>query len=424
MSNLRFQVSCMSFVSHPRIIPDRVEERRYQTAMVEGCLGCNTLVILPTGLGKTVVALRVAAEYLKTGKVLILAPTKPLVDQHSRFFSEMLAGTVVSVMTGAMKPESRAELVEASDVVISTPQCVANDLESSRYNLDDFSLVIYDEAHRGVGNYSYVTVAEYCWSGMRSIGMTASPGSDYERIKEVCGNLDLRRIDIKSDDDPDVSPYVFDTYVNRIEVNIPPDLVKVSAILRAMLDRYTDELISLGLMDRGWPASTKHMLMIGSKLRTRIAYGDKSPVIFKGLSLQAVCIKLLHAISMAETQGMTVLRIYLDKLVAGFEFQFSGTEIVHQQVGVLDRDVQQAGFSGGAVMGCCGFVQVAAVVQFVAEVRVFYPALFTDPLVQVGRIRIDGAGRVQVSVGLLRPADVIDERVQVGFQFLVRMRLE
>ncbi len=316
MSNLRFQVSCMSFVSHPRIIPDRVEERRYQTAMVEGCLGCNTLVILPTGLGKTVVALRVAAEYLKTGKVLILAPTKPLVDQHSRFFSEMLAGTVVSVMTGAMKPESRAELVEASDVVISTPQCVANDLESSRYNLDDFSLVIYDEAHRGVGNYSYVTVAEYCWSGMRSIGMTASPGSDYERIKEVCGNLDLRRIDIKSDDDPDVSPYVFDTYVNRIEVNIPPDLVKVSAILRAMLDRYTDELISLGLMDRGWPASTKHMLMIGSKLQTRIAHGEKSPVIFKGLSLQAVCIKLLHAISMAETQGMTVLRIYLDKLVA------------------------------------------------------------------------------------------------------------
>ncbi|MBR4225888.1 MAG: DEAD/DEAH box helicase family protein [Candidatus Methanomethylophilaceae archaeon] len=305
----------MSFVSHPRIIPDRVEERKYQTAMVQGCLGCNTLVILPTGLGKTVVALRVAAEFLSAGKVLILAPTKPLVDQHSRFFSEMLSGTVVSVMTGAMKPQSRAELVEASDVVISTPQCVANDLESARYDLDGFSLVIYDEAHRGVGNYSYVTVAEHCWSGMRSVGMTASPGSDYERIKEVCCNLDLRRIDIKSDDDPDVSPYVFDTYVNRIEVNIPPDLVKVSAILRAMLDRYTEELISLGLMDRGWPASTKHMLMIGASLQTRISHGERSPVVFKGLSLQAVCIKLLHAINMAETQGMTALRIYMDKLV-------------------------------------------------------------------------------------------------------------
>ena len=309
----------MSFVSHPRIVPDRVEERRYQTAMVQGCLGCNTLVILPTGLGKTVVALRVAAEYLSRGKVLILAPTKPLVDQHSRFFSEMLVDASVAVMTGAMKPESRARAVEESDVVISTPQCVANDLESERYGLDGVSLVIYDEAHRGVGNYSYVTVAEHCGGRTRSVGMTASPGSDYERIKEVCENLDLRRIDIRSDDDPDVSPYVFDTYVNRVEVSIPPDLAKVSAILKAMLDRYTEKLINLGMMERGWPASTKHMLMIGAKLQTRMAHGEKSAAIFKGLSLQAVCIKLLHAIGMVETQGMTALRIYLDKLVAESE---------------------------------------------------------------------------------------------------------
>ncbi len=306
----------MSFVDHPRIALDKVEERSYQTSMVKGCVGCNTLVILPTGLGKTVVALRVAAEFLSSGKVLLLAPTKPLADQHGQFFKEMLVGTTVAIMTGAMKPESRAETVAKSDVVISTPQCVANDLEAGRYDIDAFSLVIYDEAHRGTGGYAYTTVADHCRSGTRSVGMTASPGSDYERIKEVCENLDLRRIDIRSDDDPDVSPYVHDTYVNRIEVNIPPDLVKVSAILRSMLDRYVDEMIGLGLMDRGWPASTKHMLMIGAKLQARMSHGEKSPIVFKGLSLQAVCIKLLHAITMAETQGMTALRIYLDKLIA------------------------------------------------------------------------------------------------------------
>ena len=306
----------MNFVDHPRILPGKVEERAYQTNMVDGCLRCNTLVILPTGLGKTVVALRIAAEYLSYGKVLILAPTKPLTDQHSGFFSEMLAGTSVSVMTGSMKPETRASVIDSSDVVISTPQCVANDLESGRYSLEGFSLVIYDEAHRGVGNYSYTTVAKYCSAEMRSVGMTASPGSNYERIREVCENLNLRRIDIRSDDDPDVAPYVFDTYVNRIEVNIPPDLAKISSLLKQMLDRYVDELVSLGLMDRGWPASTKHMLSIGNTLQTRISRGEKSPVVFKGLSLQAICIKLLHAVNMAETQGMTALRIYLDKLVS------------------------------------------------------------------------------------------------------------
>ena len=317
----------MRFVDHPRIALDKVEERGYQTSMVDGCVGCNTLVILPTGLGKTVVALRVAAEFLSSGKVLLLAPTKPLVDQHSRFFSEMLVGTTLAVMTGTMKPESRAEAVASSDVVISTPQCVANDLEAGRYDIDAFSLVIYDEAHRGTGNYSYVTVAGYCKKGTRSVGMTASPGSSYERIKEVCENLDLRRIDIRSDDDPDVSPYVHDTYVNRIEVNIPPDLVKASAILRSMLDRYVEEMIGLGLMDRGWPASTKHMLTIGAKLQTRAAHGDKSPIVFKGLSLQAVCIKLLHAITMAETQGMTAVRIYLDKLIAESRSESGGKAV-------------------------------------------------------------------------------------------------
>ncbi|MBR4226892.1 MAG: ATP-dependent RNA helicase, partial [Candidatus Methanomethylophilaceae archaeon] len=62
--------------------------------------------------------------------------------------------------------------------------------------------MIYDEAHRGTGGYAYTTVADHCRSGTRSVGMTASPGSDYERIREVCENLDLRRIDIRSDDDP------------------------------------------------------------------------------------------------------------------------------------------------------------------------------------------------------------------------------
>ena len=83
----------MSFVSHPRIIPDRIEKGRYQTAMAPRCLGCNTLVILPTGFGKTVVVLKVAIEFLGGREILTMVPTEPLVDQRIRFFSEMLFGT-------------------------------------------------------------------------------------------------------------------------------------------------------------------------------------------------------------------------------------------------------------------------------------------------------------------------------------------
>jgi ERCC4-related helicase len=303
----------MATVSHPRIVPDMIEERRYQTTMAKGCAGTSSLIILPTGLGKTIVAVLTAADVLDNGgKVLVLAPTKPLVDQHSTTMSTLLKGADVGVMNGNMNPDKRHLIIEGNDVVISTPQCVANDLESGRYGLDDVDLVIYDEAHRAVGSYAYVTVASH-YSG-RALGMTASPGSDPKKIEEVCNNLGLRRIDLRSEDDPDVSPYVHDIYINRIEVNMPQDLVDVVALLKRILDHYVKELTQLGLLEPNWPASTKHMLVVGQNLQRRLANGQKTAIVFRGLTVQAICMKILHAVNLAETQGMSSLRTYLLKL--------------------------------------------------------------------------------------------------------------
>ncbi|MBR2255526.1 MAG: DEAD/DEAH box helicase family protein, partial [Candidatus Methanomethylophilaceae archaeon] len=304
----------MEFVEHPNIAPGILEKRSYQTNMANGCLRKNSLVILPTGLGKTVIAVRVAAEYVDSGKVLVLAPTKPLVDQHSDFFRTMMPSFKTSTVNGNMRPDLRKKVIEESDVVVSTPQCISNDLQNECYDLSPFSLIIYDEAHRGTGNYAYVEVAHHRVPGTRSVGMTASPGSDMDRIEEVCRNLDLYRIDIRSDYDPDVSPYVHDTYINRIEVNLPDDLSDIVALLKVMLDRFNEELISLHLTTRDWPPSVKHMNQISRGLQARLAKGEKSGVLFRGMTLQSICIKILHALSLAETQGMTALRNYLNKL--------------------------------------------------------------------------------------------------------------
>ncbi|MDY0293528.1 MAG: helicase-related protein [Candidatus Methanomethylophilaceae archaeon] len=304
----------MAFVSHPRILPERIEERRYQMSMALTCLEQNTLLILPTGLGKTVVALYVAAETLdKGGKVLMLAPTKPLVDQHRSTMSEMLEGADIAAMNGNMRPETRRKVIMENDVIVSTPQAVANDLEAGRYGLDGIGLIVFDEAHRGVGNYAYVTVAAHN-PGCRTMGMTASPGSDPEKIKEVCRNLGLTHIELRSEDDPDVSPYVHDVYINRVEVNMPKDLTDVIGLLRSMLDQYVRELTQLRLMDPNWPASTKHLLVVGQNLQARLSRGQKTPTVFRGLTVQAVCMKLMHALNLAETQGMSSLRAYLEKL--------------------------------------------------------------------------------------------------------------
>ena len=305
----------MGYISHPRIVPDKVEERKYQITLARDCLNVNTLVVLPTGLGKTIIALNTAVSVLdKKKKVLLMAPTKPLVEQHAFVFSGLLLNTKIGVMNGLMKAETRKKIVEENDLIISTPQCIANDLEKKMYGMKDFGLVIYDEAHRGTGNYSYVTVAEHCTPANRAMGLTASPGSDIKKVEEVCRNLGFRKIAVRTEDDPDVAPYIHDTYIKRIEVNMPKELLEITDILKKLLDHYFTELCDLRLTTENWPASMTHMLMIGESVQKRLKRGERSLTLYRGLTVQSVCIKILHAINLAETQGMSSLRSYMSKL--------------------------------------------------------------------------------------------------------------
>ena len=159
-----------------------IEERTYQRNIANDCLKENTLVIIPTGLGKTIIAMIVAAHILEKGKkVLILAPTKPLVEQHYSTYSRFMNDVKIGTMNGLMAPEKRAKIIEGNDLIVCTPQVVDNDLQNERYSLRDFGLIVFDEAHRAVGGYSYVNIASYYHSGL-TLGMTASPGSDLNKM--------------------------------------------------------------------------------------------------------------------------------------------------------------------------------------------------------------------------------------------------
>ena len=74
------------------IKPHSLELRQYQSNIVKSAEKDNTLVVLPTGLGKTIIALVLIAKQLKKDncKILFLAPTKPLVTQHIQFLRKYL----------------------------------------------------------------------------------------------------------------------------------------------------------------------------------------------------------------------------------------------------------------------------------------------------------------------------------------------
>jgi len=121
----------MQFVSHPWINPNTIENRAYQESVVKTALTANTLCVLPTGLGKTSVAALVAAERLSKnmkGKVLFLAPTRPLVNQHKMNFERFLKlGVELAVITGETKAEERFKIYKENDIIFATPQCVTGD---------------------------------------------------------------------------------------------------------------------------------------------------------------------------------------------------------------------------------------------------------------------------------------------------------
>ena len=223
------------FVDHPLVRREAIEERDYQRNIAESCLKRSTLVVLPTGMGKTVIAARVIAEVLRSrgGTILFLAPTKPLVEQHAAFLKDVLIldADRIAVFTGEVTaPDERELLWRESKIVASTPQVIRNDLRQGRIDLEGVSLIVFDEAHRSVGNYAYVDVAAAYKENPAGLvlGMTASPGNQAETILEVCGNLGIgiEAVEIRVEDDADVVEYVQD--VDVVKVFVEPTEVSSS----------------------------------------------------------------------------------------------------------------------------------------------------------------------------------------------------
>jgi len=318
----------MSCISHPLIKPDTIESREYQLSIAMGALDANTMVILPTGLGKTAVALLVAASrlYNEGGRVLMLAPTKPLVEQHLRFFERYLLvkshqGSELSpfvMFTGEAPPGERTEDWNRATVILATPQVVKNDLIAGRYTLKDVTLLIVDECHRAVGNYAYVFLAQRYLATAdkpRILAMTASPGGVQEKVQDVCMNLGIVHIENRTENDPDVRPYVFERDLDYISIDLPPDLKTAITVINALIEERLALLASLHFtVPKREKLTMKALNEINAQIQQRIA--NRDPVAYSAASLYAACMKLKHAITLAESQGSEVLKGYLAKLVA------------------------------------------------------------------------------------------------------------
>ncbi|MCJ2532616.1 MAG: DEAD/DEAH box helicase family protein [Candidatus Thermoplasmatota archaeon] len=306
------------FLEHDLITPSSIEFREYQSNIAHAALDESTLVVLPTGMGKTIVALFVIAEVLKSkrGRVLFMAPTKPLVEQHAKFLRENLVGHEPVVFTGEVAPEERKSLWTSGRLIVSTPQVVANDLGSDIVDISEIDLIVFDEAHRAAGDYAYVTIGKaFMERGGLALGMTASPGSDVSKIAEVCENLGITWVEIRSESDDDVVEYIQQVKTEFIGVGMQEGMSEIVSLLKKILDEQVAKLRAAGLLDPKKPITTRDLLAVGATIRAQLDSGKKSYNLFSTASVQALAMKVNHGIELAETQGRGALENYLDKQV-------------------------------------------------------------------------------------------------------------
>ncbi len=308
-----------SFLEHPLLKPQTVDKRLFQLDLAANALKASSLIVVPTGLGKTVIALMVLLARLDKGKVLFLAPTKPLVEQHATFLRRVLKDEdIVAMMTGEIMPEKRVVSWKGARIVTSTPQVIENDLLSRRIDLKDVSLVIFDEAHRAVGNYAYVYIAErYIREATNPLvlGITASPGSQSEKIAEICTNLAIEKVQTRTENDSDVAPFVHLREIEWVKLTVPKELLDIRTAIEDVLKSRIDDLNNLAISPaRIDPrASKKELLGLQAQLMSS-AQREADQATFKGISLLAEVLKLHHAIELAETQGTDALVSYFQRL--------------------------------------------------------------------------------------------------------------
>ena len=306
--------------ANPLLRFDAVERRSYQEAIARNALRVSTLVCLPTGLGKSIVAAYVAAGQLvkyPEKSVVMLAPTKPLVLQHFKTFQKLLNLDSSSMvwLTGEIGPDERVDSWKKR-LVFSTPQVFTNDLLTGKIFLDTFSLVIFDEAHRAVGDYPYVFIADRYATveDHLMLGLTASPGSSKEDVDEICKNLHLKWVEARSIQSEDVRPYVGGIDVNWMTIQLPQIFYDVKRELESFLRDKLRTIRDHGYLESAAMDRVRLRDVLGARQRilNDVAGGNRDAKVYLGYVYAAV--HAVRAIELLETQGFPALKDHLDGL--------------------------------------------------------------------------------------------------------------
>lgn len=224
--------------------------RDYQFSIVKNGLFNNTLVALPTGLGKTFIAATVMLNYFrwtKTAKIIFVAPTKPLAAQQVEACMNVagIPRSQATLLTGEISPALREGEWDKRRLFFMTPQTLQNDLSKGYADPKAVVLLVIDEAHRATGDYAYVKVVEFIRRfnpSFRILALTATPGSTVEGVQAVIDSLGISTVEIRMEESIDIRQYVHSREVDQVILEPSDEMLQVQDLFSKTLKPLCNKL--------------------------------------------------------------------------------------------------------------------------------------------------------------------------------------
>ena len=307
----------MPVLRHP-LLRDGIEARGYQIEATQACIRCSTLLVMPTGFGKTAVQWNCIADALHSNveKIIITAPTVGLVEQHRRMILERIQidESKVRTYTGSDRPAKRGQIWDDATLLIATPQVIRNDVDSGLIQLKEVGLLIIDEAHHAKGNHATAQVADrYRQQASKPwlIAATASPGSTQKAIEQLWKRLDVKQISVQKREDYMLRPYAVDMNIATIRVMLDETTL---GLLEPLEAHQFDEINTL--RRQGFLAPTEHLtagLIEEAAQRASIAISRKDPRGYDAARRISDVRRMHMLLGLLKTQGLRSARSYLDR---------------------------------------------------------------------------------------------------------------
>jgi ATP-dependent DNA helicase MPH1 len=289
--------------------------RDYQFNIVQRGLYHNTLVALPTGLGKTFIAATIMLNWFRwttDAQIVFVAPTKPLVHQQvdACFNIAGIPRSQTVMLTGEVPPTVRAEEWGKKRVFFMTPQTLINDYKHGYADPKRIVLLVVDEAHRATGGYDYVKVVQFLRrfnSSFRVLALTATPGATVEAVQKVIDGLDIARVEIRTEKSLDIREHV---HTRNLDIELFDNSEEISRCLELFakaLQPVQDKLVGQNAYWRKDPTTnTVYGLNQARAQWMGSQAGRNAQPAIKGMinTIFTVLMSLAHALTLLKFHGI------------------------------------------------------------------------------------------------------------------------